>query len=121
MKVLLVAVYPAVRAVLRQVLAGLVEELLECAESGAALELYAAQRPACVLLDGMLPGKTALELTRRLTKTDPAARILWLADTDDAALRQAARAAGATGFVLKENLLAVREWLTASATEEHVS
>lgn len=121
MKVLLVAVYPAVRAVLRQVLAGLVEELVECAESGAALELQAAHRPAYVLLDGMLAGRAALDLTRRLTKADPAARILWLVDSDDGTLRQAALAAGATGFVLKENLLAVRAWLAASETGGNVS
>lgn len=114
MKVLLVAVYPAVRAVLRQVLTGLVEELIECADSGAALELCAAHRPAWVLLDGALPGRAALELTRQLVATQPPVQVLWLADAGDAEIRQAATAAGVTGFVLKENLLAVREWLTAA-------
>ena len=121
MKVLLVAVYPAVGAVLRHVLAGLIEELLECAERGAAWELYAVHRPAYVLLDAALPGRAALDLTRQFTEADPTIRVLWLADHDDGAWRQAAFAAGATGVVLKENLLAVREWLTASATKENVS
>jgi len=49
--------------------------------------------------------------TREILKAFPAAKIVIVSEHDDEQIREAARAAGACGYVLKENLLAIRELL----------
>jgi DNA-binding NarL/FixJ family response regulator len=55
-----------------------------------------------------------LEAIRRLVASDPTARVLVVTDYDDAHWRAAALAAGACGYVLKDNLLDVRRLLERS-------
>ena len=46
----------------------------------------------------------------------PEARVVIVTDYDDEPLRQAAREAGACGYVLKENLIALRELISKPQT-----
>lgn len=52
-----------------------------------------------------------IQATRQIIAADPAAKVVIVTDYDDEALREAAMAAGARGYVLKENLLELSEWL----------
>jgi len=49
--------------------------------------------------------------TKQIKAADPEARIVIVTNYDDDALRKAAINAGACGYVLKDSLLALREWL----------
>ncbi len=51
-----------------------------------------------------MPGMDGLEATRVIRSKCPDARIIMLTQFDDPELREAAHAAGACGYVLKENL-----------------
>ena len=57
------------------------------------------------------PSLTNRVTNRRLLAADPTARVLVVTDYDDAHWRAAAIGAGACGYVLKENLLEVRQLL----------
>jgi CheY-like chemotaxis protein len=111
MTVLIVDDSPQFRGLIRTVLAGLVDEVKECADGADVVAAYTAQRPDWVLMDVQMACTGGLEATRRILAADRTARVLILTDYDDAHWRAAAIEAGACGYVLKDNLLDVRRLL----------
>jgi DNA-binding NarL/FixJ family response regulator len=65
---------------------------------------YQAQRPDVVLMDIRMPEVDGITATRQIRILDPAARIVIVTDYDDSQLRDAALAAGACDYTLKDNL-----------------
>jgi len=111
MTVLIVDDSPPFRALFKSVLAGLADDVTECADGDEAVAAYAARRPDWVLMDLQMARVGGLEATRRLLAADPTARVLIVTDYDDGHWRAAAADAGACGYVVKDNLLEVRRWL----------
>jgi DNA-binding NarL/FixJ family response regulator len=109
-RVLIVEDSRPMRELIKMTLAGVAEVVGECADGADALDCYEANRPDWVLMDWemMTDGLTA---TRRIVKAHPEARILIVTQHDDDGLREAAIAAGARGFVLKDDLLALGSFL----------
>lgn len=113
MKLLLVDDNSEIRRLLRRVLADLSTDIAECAEGSEVLSAYTRQQPDWVLMDIEMGQIDGIAATRQIRAADPAAHILIITSHDNPALRAAAQAAGACGYVLKENLLEIRQWLTA--------
>ncbi|HMV47633.1 MAG TPA: response regulator transcription factor [Blastocatellia bacterium] len=111
--VLLVEDHAPMRATLRMWLADVAEPIAECDNGLEVCASYAAHHPDFVLMDIELPGQDGIAATRALLLQDPAARVLIVTGYDDVELRAAAQAAGARGYILKENLAEARQWLTA--------
>jgi CheY-like chemotaxis protein len=111
MTVLIVDDSPRFRELIRTVLAGLVDEVHECADGDEAVATYCARRPDWVLMDFKMVRMGGLEATRRIVAADRTARVVIVTDYDDAHWRAAASEAGACGYVLKDNLLDVRRLL----------
>jgi DNA-binding NarL/FixJ family response regulator len=80
-------------------------EICECADGADASSAYRAQRPDVVLMDIRMKEVDGIEATRQIRAADPEARILIVTDYDDAELRKASMQAGASAYVLKDNLL----------------
>jgi DNA-binding NarL/FixJ family response regulator len=103
---------------MRLLIAGFVEDLadtvVECADGGDVVAAYESHRPDWVLMDVHLPTLDGIEATRRITAAFPSARVMIVTDYDDSRLRQRASSAGASAYVLKEDLGAVRMLLTAT-------
>lgn len=114
MKVLIADDNAAMRQVSRHILHELSAEVSECGNGAEACALYAAQRPDWVLMDVEMPVINGLAATARIRADFPAARILIVTNYDDASLRAAAAQVGACGYVLKEYLLELRQWLHAT-------
>jgi CheY-like chemotaxis protein len=117
MKLLIVEDNPSFRRLLRSVVAPLAEEVFECADGSEALAAYTAQGFSgadFVLMDIEMKGMDGLTATRQIRAADPMARVIIVTGFDESRLREAAQAAGACGYVLKENLLEVRRWLQSS-------
>jgi DNA-binding NarL/FixJ family response regulator len=81
-----------------------IEEWVECENGEEAVDAYRRQRPDWVLMDIKLPVLDGLQATRNIMAIDPAARVIILTQYNDPVYREEARAIGACGFVLKENL-----------------
>lgn len=109
-RVLIVDDSRPMRELIKMMLAGVAEVVGECADGADALAGYEATRPDWVLMDWEM--KTdGLTATRRIIKAHPQARILIVTQHDDDNLRDAAIEAGARGFVLKDDLLALGSFL----------
>jgi two-component system response regulator DegU len=111
MKVLIVEDNAVMREMIKRMVGDLADEISECEDGNQALAAYEASRPDWVLMDIEMPGMDGITATRRLIKTHTEARVIIVTDYGDKPLRAAARAVGACGYVLKENLIEVRRWL----------
>ena len=114
MKILVVDDNREMRRLLRGLLKDVAEAIYECADGVEALAAYEVHHPDWVLMDVRMREVDGIAATRQITKSWPAARIMIVTDYDDAQLREAARAAGASEYVIKENLLEVRRILIDS-------
>src|SRR5205807_3080041 len=93
------------RRLLRAAVDGLGSETWDCCDGAEALDAYVAHRPDIVLMDISMTRVDGLVATRRILLADPSARVVIVTNHDDDMLRAAAREAGASGYVLKMNLL----------------
>jgi len=74
-------------------------------DNGAhALELAKAEHPDVALVDLALPEMDGFETTRRLLASEPAMKVIVVSGLSDEEAGAAARAAGATAFLLKGGL-----------------
>lgn len=115
MTVLIVDDHAQVRQIIRSVIADLVHDIRECASGEEALAACADQPPDWVLLDIELLGLDGLAVARAINATWPAVRVCMVTNYDDLALRAEASVAGASAYVVKENLLVLRDILRAAS------
>ena len=114
MKLLIVEDNPQMRQMIRAVVADLAEHITECADGEEAVAAYATQqfsREDRVLMDLQMPGGGGLEAIRSIRAAFSDAQIIIVTQYDDQHWRTAATEAGACGYLLKENLLELREVL----------
>lgn len=92
----------------RSALAGLVDAapgmrvVGQAADGAEAVALAADLDPAVVLMDLSMPGVDGVEATRQLTASGSGARVVVLTSTSATDRVQAALAAGAVGYLLKD-------------------
>ena len=114
MNVLIVEDSPPMLRMIRRVIADCAAEIYDCDDGAAAILLYTERRPDLVLMDIELKQMNGIKATGRITKDFPDARIVIVTNYDDDDLRRAATATGANGYILKDNLLEVRQILQPS-------
>lgn len=114
MKVLIVEDNPGMRHMIRNVVEDLAE-VFECGDGSQALSLYEQHRPDWVLMDIRMTGIGGIEATRLITTAHSDAQVVIVTNYDDKRLQESARSAGASSYVLKENLFALRRILTSAA------
>jgi CheY-like chemotaxis protein len=107
MKLLIVENNPAVRQVIKTIVGALADDVYECEDGGAALAAYQTHHPDVTLMDIELGQVDGITATRQITAADPAAYVIIVTNYDETDLREAARQAGARGYVLKENLFEI--------------
>lgn len=102
---------PQVRQLICGEVRDLAERLHESGDGADALALYRQFLPDWVLMDLEMKPVDGLTATRQITVQFPDAHICIVTSYDDEYLREAARAAGARGYVCKENLQLLRPLL----------
>ena len=107
MKVLIVEDNHGMRQLLASLVASVGGQTASCQDGDEALAAYTACRPDWVLMDLQMARVGGLDAARRIRIAFPAARIIVVTQHDDAHYRAAATAAGACGYVLKDDLVAL--------------
>lgn len=116
MTVLIVEDNAEMRRLLCSIVRTLAEAAYECGDGAEALAVYAAHHPDWVLMDIEMKVLDGITATAQIIAADPAAKVIIVTNYDHAEWRQAAQAAGACGYVLKENLFELRGLLEPKAT-----
>lgn len=111
--VLLVEDNAAMRALIRSLVDGIHPVVHECADGESAVDMYARVHPDWVLMDVKMGGMDGIAATRAIRQADPNARVIIVTEYGDDRSRAAAMAAGASGFVMKQNLLDLPGMLAA--------
>ena len=89
-------------------------DVAECADGGAVLDCYAAERPDWVLMDIEMAGTDGLSATRQLRARFPEARVIIVSNHGEAEFRRAAEQVGACSFVHKEHLEQLAPFIAAA-------
>ncbi|MDP3909912.1 MAG: response regulator transcription factor [Gemmatimonadales bacterium] len=103
--VLVVENNAAMRALIRSLVEPIGRVVQECDTGERAIELYARLHPDWVLMDIEMGGMDGIAATRAIRRSDPHARVVIITEHGEERYRRAAREAGASGFLLKDNLL----------------
>jgi CheY-like chemotaxis protein len=103
------------RRMIRSVIDGIADPILECRDGVDALAACTRYRPDCVLMDIEMPIMDGIAATRQILGALPSTTILMVSQYNDKRMRHAAAQAGACGYVLKENLLELRVLLQGLA------
>lgn len=116
--------HPNARDLIRGYLAMPGLTVQECESGHEALERVKDFKPHWITMDVQMPGLNGFETTKAIKQVNPEARVMIVTSFNDPHFRRLADSAGASGFILKENLLALRLMLeketgckTASSTD----
>jgi CheY-like chemotaxis protein len=110
MQVLIVDDNTAIRGLIKAVLSDFAK-VFECADGDEAVEAYLRFQPDWVVMDVRMARVGGIAATRLLKKTYPAARVVMLSKHSDEDIQAAATEAGASGYLLKDDLGVLRRFL----------
>lgn len=111
MKILIVDDNEQVRNLLRDYLPTSFDEIYECSDGGEAVSFFKRHQPDWVLMDWEMPKMNGITAIREIIGEFPTANICMVTAFDDEEIRSEALSAGASGFVLKDNLFELEDIL----------
>ena len=111
MKILIVDDNEQVRLLLRDYLPVSANEIFECTDGSQACSFFKKHLPDWVLMDWEMPNVNGITAIREIIAEFPKANICMVTAFDDDEIRTEALAAGAVGFVLKDNLFELEDVL----------
>ena len=104
MRILIVDDHPVVISGCKALLAGEADvEVFDAADAAAGYEAFLKNSPDIALVDINLPGLSGFDLTNRILRQEPEARIVIFSMNDDPAFVGRALDAGAKGFIAKND------------------
>ena len=102
------------RRMIKKLIKDVLGEVYECSDGSQALEAYTEHRPDWVFMDIEMRDVDGITATQQIVTAFPRARVVIISNYDSDDLRDAAAAAGAVGYVVKEQLIELRRLLGAS-------
>ncbi len=115
MKLLIVEDNAGMRRLIKSVVSDISDEIAECEDGADALRAFIDFHPDWVLMDIRMPNVDGLTATHNIIKAFPDAKVCIVTDYGDGKTKDAARDAGAKGYVLKEDLFSLRDVLLAGS------
>lgn len=111
MKILIVDDNAEVRRIVADYLPETVEEIYQCADGAEAFLVYEQHLPDWVLMDWQMKQTDGITAMRQIKSVYPNAQICMVTAFNSDELRNEALAAGAEGFVLKDDLFELEDIL----------
>lgn len=109
MKLLIVEDNAEMRRLIISIVSDLADSIVECADGAEALACYAEFQPDLVLMDIKMARVDGITASRQIIAGFPGANICVVTDYADEKTKEAARRAGVSNYVTKENLYEIRE------------
>ena len=103
----------AMRRLIKALVGGLASVIYECTDGVQALEMYERFHPDLILMDIEMVEMDGLTATQQIIAAYPETKIVMVTKYGNERLREAARQAGACGYVLKENLMDLHDVLAS--------
>ncbi|MEK7725157.1 MAG: response regulator [Acidobacteriota bacterium] len=100
---------PSMRRLIKSIVKDLALSIHECEDGAEALIAYKTLLPEWVLMDVEMKEMDGFTATREIMESYPNAKILILTKYSTQRMREEAKKAGACEYILKENLLTIRE------------
>lgn len=100
---------PSMRRLIKSVVEDLAENIHECDDGAKALSAYETYSPEWILMDVEMKEKDGFTATQEIIEAHPEAKIIILTKYGTARMRDKAKLAGASEYVLKEDLITIRE------------
>ena len=110
MQVLIVDDNKAIRSLVKAILKD-VAEVFECTDGDEAISAYLKFRPDWVVMDVRMARVGGIAATRMLVRAFPGARVVMLSKHSDDDIKAAAAEAGASGYLLKDDLTELKRFL----------
>jgi CheY-like chemotaxis protein len=95
---------PNMRETIKSVLGGLNAEFIESGDGDDAVKQFASRRSDLVIMDIRMERTDGIAATRAIRNASPLVQVVMITQYDDNDLRAAAREAGAVGYILKDDL-----------------
>jgi len=111
MTVLLVDDNKEIRELEKSLFASLFDTFYESASGEEAITLFNRYKPDWVLMDFKMGKMNGIDAMKEIKEKHPEAKIIIVTQYDDNFLRNAAITSGAETYILKENLLAVQDFI----------
>jgi len=92
-----------IRGMLKSLVGSYFSDIYECSDGQKAIEMYSVNKPDWTLMDIDMPIMDGIAATRKITQTNPGAKVIIVTNHDSKVLRRNAVEAGALNYVLKEN------------------
>jgi two-component system, chemotaxis family, chemotaxis protein CheY len=103
-KILVVDDCPQMRAQICELIKRPGDVIYECFDGDIAVGSYARLQPELVLMDIEIEGMDGIQATREICRQDPKASVVIVSQHSSTAFKEAALEAGASGYVIKEEL-----------------
>jgi DNA-binding NarL/FixJ family response regulator len=105
----------AMRRTIGWIVRDLAGEVFECDDRAKVMAMCHQHRPHWVLMEIEMGANDGLATTRDLCRLYPDVRVVIVALDDHPSFRLAAKEAGACGYIVKEDLLALRELIISES------
>lgn len=114
MKIMIVDDHPGMRRMIRRIVTdggtnG--TEIIECADGESAVEQFSLHHPDHVLMDVQLKRMSGFEATEKIYECDPNAAVIFITSHNYAAFRTKANVLHAKGFILKDDLSELHQFI----------
>jgi two-component system, NarL family, response regulator DesR len=104
MNLMIIDDHDGMRKTIRHLICTPGDQVVECASADEALTRLGDFKPDCVTMDISMAGTCAFQAMRTIREAHPPVRMICVTSHDQPDYRRAALEAGASGFVLKDNL-----------------
>lgn len=108
MKILIVDDNKNMRDMIKSIIKTNEVEFFEAENGLDAIKIFKDEEPDWVTMDIRMEGTDGIEATEKIMSSSSDAKIIMVTDYGDNYLRKRAREAGSIGYLLKENLLELK-------------